>query len=224
MSRFDPVQFCANIERYKITAALIVPPVLVVLSRHPAVDEYDISTIEVLFSGAAPLGAALTRQVKERLEARKPNKQPVYVLQGYGLTETSPTTHLLQKPDAIRKIGSIGPLLPNLEARLVVDGDGEGLIDAEEGQQGELWVRGPSIMKGYLNNPTATKDSITHDMWFKTGDIAVRDKEGYYTIVDRRKELIKYKVRLVFCSKEDESEILRFRASKSLLRSSRASF
>ena len=115
-------------------------------------------------------------------------------MQGYGLTETSPTTHLIQKPDGVRKIGSIGILLPNLEARLVVDGDGDGNIDAEEGQPGELWIRGPSIMKGYRNNPTATKDSITPDGWFKTGDIAIRDSEGFYSIVDRRKELIKYKV------------------------------
>ncbi|KIK09211.1 hypothetical protein K443DRAFT_671694 [Laccaria amethystina LaAM-08-1] len=193
MARFDPVQFCANIERYKITNTLIVPPVLVVLNRHPAVDQYDMSTLEVLLSGAAPLGAALTKQVTERLLSKRKGNKPLYVIQGYGLTETSPTTHMLQTPYAISKIGSIGTLLPNLEARLVVDGDGDGNIDAEQGQPGELWVRGPSVMKGYLNNVAATKDAITTDMWFKTGDIAIRDAEGFYYIVDRRKELIKYK-------------------------------
>ncbi|KAG6884239.1 hypothetical protein C0993_000184 [Termitomyces sp. T159_Od127] len=195
MPRYDPVKFCAHIERYRITIALIVPPVLVVLARHP-VDTYDISSLETLFSGAAPLGPDLVKQVTKRLHARRNGKGDFAILQGYGLTETSPTTHLLPTPDALRKVGSIGILLPNLEARLVVDGDGGGRgdVDANEGERGELWVRGPSIMKGYLNNAAATRDSITPDGWFKTGDIAVRDTEGYYYIVDRRKELIKYKV------------------------------
>lgn len=192
MPRFDPVQFCANIEKYRINVALVVPPVLVVMARHPAVDEYDLSTVRCLFSGAAPLGGALTKSVKERLEAKRTNGIPLYVLQGYGLTETSPTTHL-QPESGAHKSGSIGVLLPNLETRLVVDGEGDGEIDAEEGQPGELWIRGPNVMKGYLNRPDATKDAITHDKWFKTGDVAVRDKEGHYYIVDRRKELIKYK-------------------------------
>ena len=117
---------------------------------------------------------------------------------------------MLQAPYAISKIGSIGTLLPNLDARLVVDGDGDGNIDAEEGQPGELWLRGPTVMKvsaiievtrlatqvmrqGYLNNVAATKDATTPDRWFKTGDVAIRDPEGFYYIVDRRKELIKYK-------------------------------
>ncbi|GLB37767.1 putative AMP-binding enzyme C-terminal domain [Lyophyllum shimeji] len=191
--RFDPEKFCAAIERYKITHALIVPPVLVVMARHPAVDKYDISSLKSLFSGAAPLGAALVKQVTERVQRRKGGKGEFTILQGYGLTETSPTTHLLPVPDAIRKVGSIGVLLPNLQARLLVDGDGNGDVEAKEGEPGELWIRGPTIMKGYLNNPAATKDSITPDGWFKTGDIAVRDNEGYYYIVDRRKELIKYK-------------------------------
>lgn len=108
---------------------------------------------------------------------------------GYGLTETSPTTHLLPIDDHLRKVGSIGPLLANLEARLVI----EDVEDAKEGEPGELWIRGPSIMKGYLNNVEATKNALTPDGWFKTGDVAIRDNEGYYYIVDRRKELIKYK-------------------------------
>jgi 4-coumarate--CoA ligase len=102
-------------------------------------------------------------------------------------------THLLPAKDYRRKIGSIGILLPNLEARLIA-GDEDNIIDAAPGEPGELWVRGPIVMKGYLNNPTATANSVTSDGWFKTGDIAVIDEEGYYKIVDRKKELIKYKV------------------------------
>jgi len=101
-------------------------------------------------------------------------------------------THLLPAKDYLRKIGSIGILLPNLEARLIAS-DEDNIIDVAPGEPGELWVRGPIVMKGYLNNPTATANSVTSDGWFKTGDIAVRDEEGYYKIVDRKKELIKYK-------------------------------
>ncbi|KAJ7209704.1 AMP binding protein [Mycena pura] len=190
-TRFDPVQFCASIEKYRITASLLVPPVLVVLARHPAVDQYDLSSLWLLFSGAAPLGDSLVNSVKTRLLARRGGSGNLVVTQGYGLTETSPTTHILAMADADCKIGSIGTLLPNLEARLVEDD--EGRVDARQGQPGELWLRGKTVMKGYLNNPTATKDAITPDGWFKTGDIAVRDVDGYYYIVDRRKELIKYK-------------------------------
>ncbi|KAG6813535.1 hypothetical protein H0H92_010240 [Tricholoma furcatifolium] len=191
MQRFDPEKFCAHIEQYSITTALIVPPVLVALTRHPAVDKYSMATLESLYSGAAPLGADLVKQVTKRMVARKGGKGDFAILQGYGLTETSPTTHLLPFPDAIRKVGSIGILLPNLEARLVVDGEGNGDVDAKQGEPGELWIRGPTVMKGYLNNKAATTDSITPDGWFKTGDIGVRDPEGYFYIVDRRKELIK---------------------------------
>ncbi|KAF5322581.1 hypothetical protein D9619_001914 [Psilocybe cf. subviscida] len=193
MARFDPVQFCANIQKYKITYALIVPPVLVAMARHPAIDQYDLSTLVTMISGAAPLGAELTKAVIARLQTRRKGQQPLNILQGYGLTETSPTTHLVPVADGARKIGSIGVLLPHLQLRLVVDGEGDGLIDAKVGEPGEIWVKGPSIMKGYLNNKEATDNAITSDRWFKTGDIGIRDPEGFYYIVDRRKELIKYK-------------------------------
>jgi len=190
-TKFEPEKFCSVIQRFRVTHSLVVPPVLVVLARHPAVDEYDLSSLRVLFSGAAPLGHTLVKQVKERLLAKRGGRGELGITQGYGLTETSPTTHLLTVEEADRKMGSIGVLLPNLEARLVHDDEGK--VDAAEGQPGELWIRGKTVMKGYLNNPTATKNSITPDGWFKTGDVAIRDKEGYYYIVDRRKELIKYK-------------------------------
>jgi len=139
------------------------------------------------------LGASLVEQVSDRLNARKKGTGTISVVQGYGLTETSPTTHLLPTSHAVEKVGSIGILLPNLEARLVVDSDANGDVEANEGESGELWIRGPTVMKGYLNNPEATTNSITPDKWFKTGDIAIRDSDGFYYIVDRRKELIKYK-------------------------------
>ncbi|CEL60419.1 hypothetical protein RSOLAG1IB_09625 [Rhizoctonia solani AG-1 IB] len=183
---FNPDEFCSYIEKYKVSAALIVPPVLVVLASHPAVDKYNISTLRFFFSGAAPLGAELQARVQQRLRSRGAN---MLITQGYGLTETSPTCTLLPLQWAEQKVGSAGELLPNLEARLVTE-DG---TDAKEGEPGEFWLRGPSVMKGYLNNPTATANSITPDGWFKTGDIAVRDSEGFFTIVDRLKELIKYK-------------------------------
>lgn len=151
-----------------------------------AVEKYNMKSLTRLMSGAAPLGAGLTRAVGKRLKSQGAQ---VTIVQGYGLTETSPVTHILPVADAERKMGSIGLLLPNLEARLVTD-DGK---DAKNGEPGELWMRGPTIMKGYLNNLKATKDCITSEGWFKTGDVAVIDDEGYSSITDRKKELIKYK-------------------------------
>ncbi|KAG6872981.1 hypothetical protein C0995_004520 [Termitomyces sp. Mi166 len=187
--RFDPESFCADIEKYKITIAMIVPPVLVILARHPAIDKYNLSSLSKAFSAAAPLGKDLILQVMKRFSSKG---IPLSVIQGYGLTETSPIAHILPPELGLHKPGSIGLLLPNLEAR-IVDPDSNIDADAEEGQPGELWLRGRTVMKGYLGNVEATRESITSDGWFKTGDICVRDNEGFYWVVDRRKELIKYK-------------------------------
>ncbi|ELU40892.1 AMP binding protein [Rhizoctonia solani AG-1 IA] len=170
---FNPETFCASIQRFKITCALVVPPVLVVLASHPVVDKYDFSSLRFLFCGAAPLRAELIASVQSRLRGRGAE---VLVPQGCGLTEMSPTVLLTPLHRATEKIGSAGELLPNLEARLV----GEDGLDVELGQ-------------GYSNNPTATRNAITPDGWFKTGDVVIRDKDGFYTIIDRLKELIKYK-------------------------------
>ncbi|KAH9956171.1 AMP binding protein [Russula dissimulans] len=189
MPKFDPEQFCQAIERYRVTAGYVVPPILLLLAHHPATNKYDLRSLNSLISGAAPLSAEVVNLVVKKLRSVGAT---VAVTQGFGLTETSPVTHALSKEDHLRKVGSIGVLLPNLEARIIASDDGE-VVDAAPGEPGELWVRGPTVMKGYLNNPTATANAITPDGWFKTGDIAVRDEEGYYKIVDRKKELIKYK-------------------------------
>ncbi|KAK0441851.1 AMP binding protein [Armillaria borealis] len=181
--RFDPLRFCEDIQKYKIQIVMLVPPIAVFLSRHPLVEKFDLSSLKLLTSGAAPLGPELTNQVTARLPSLNVNAA---VIQGFGMTELSPVTHLLPVADATRKAGSIGLLLPNLQSRIVDE-------DGRDAQPGEMWIKGPVVMKGYINNPTATVNTVTKDGWLKTGDIAIRDDEGYFFIVDRVKELIKYK-------------------------------
>jgi acyl-CoA synthetase (AMP-forming)/AMP-acid ligase II len=135
-----------------------------------------------VFSGAAPLGAELEQACAERLGCR--------VSQGYGMTESSPVSHAVPFPDGTVKPGSIGPCLPNMECRIVDPATGE---DVEQGERGELWMRGPNVMKGYLNNEEATKETVDGEGWLHTGDVAIVDEDGYFTIVDRVKELIKFK-------------------------------
>ncbi|KAG1716480.1 hypothetical protein ID866_684 [Astraeus odoratus] len=185
---FDPENFLQAIEKYRITTVLVVPPILVVFARHQAIHKYNLSSVRIIFCGAAPLSPDLVGVVKKRFQSVGSN---AIITQAYGLTETSPTVFLLPLEHADSRIGSVGFVLPNLEVRLVREDDGQVLTDVEDG--GEIWVRGPTVMKGYLNNPAATAAAITSDGWFKTGDIALRDKDGFFTIVDRRKELIKYK-------------------------------
>src|SRR5688572_6887564 len=180
MPRFDLDQFLGLIEQHGVTRAYVVPPIALALAKHPAVDASDLSSIRTIMSGAAPLGAELAEQVSERIGTT--------VIQGYGLTETSPVTHC-NKPDENRP-GTIGRALEDTECRIVDPESGE---DVDEGERGELWIRGPQVMAGYLNNDEATAATIDQDGWLHTGDIAVRDADGYFAIVDRLKELIKFK-------------------------------
>ncbi len=182
MPRFDLPQFLELIEKRQVTCAYVVPPIALALAKHPAIDEADLSSLRFIMSGAAPLGPELTDQVANRLS--------VPVTQGYGMTELSPVSHFCPI-DAI-KPGTIGPGLPGTESRLVDPESGEDIPEGAD-ERGELWVRGPQVMAGYLNNDEATKETITDDGWLRTGDIAVVDSDGYFSIVDRLKELIKYK-------------------------------
>jgi acyl-CoA synthetase (AMP-forming)/AMP-acid ligase II len=182
LPRFDLVQVLTVLQDHKIRMANIVPPILVALAKHPVVTNYDLSQLKYLFSGAAPLGTELASACQDRLG--------LTVRQGYGLTETSPVTHFHPMDDSRVVLDSVGPSAPNTECRLVDPATGD---DCAPGERGELWMRGPQLMKGYFNKPDATAACMTEDGWFKTGDVAVVDELGWYTIVDRVKELIKYK-------------------------------
>ncbi|KAK7691667.1 hypothetical protein QCA50_005066 [Cerrena zonata] len=186
MPKFDPIEFLQTIEKYKITTVLTVPPMLLVFARHPAVATCNLKSLRWMTCGAAPVPPSLIHEVQKRLASV--GSTP-YITQGFGATEASPGVSLIHWDDCFRKTGSVGKLLPNLEGRVVLE-NGE---DAPQGQPGELWVRGPNIMKGYWKNPEATKNSITSDGWYKMGDIVIMDKEEFIYVVDRLKELIKYK-------------------------------
>jgi acyl-CoA synthetase (AMP-forming)/AMP-acid ligase II len=159
------------------------------------VDQYDLSSLTSILSGAAPLDESLANAAQQRL--RKGAEDGVVVAQGYGMTELSPVSHTTpdegcEPPGVTSEVpkGSVGYAIPNTECRLI---DPETGRDAGPGQSGELWIRGPQVMKGYLNNPEATASTIDDEGWLHTGDVAVVDDEGRYTVVDRVKELIKYK-------------------------------
>ena len=181
MPRFELEQFLDLIQKHKITTAYLVPPLVLALAKHPVVDRYDLSTLDDIMSGAAPLPESVATTCATR--------NNVVVRQAYGLTETSPATHINPKAREI-KVASVGTALPNTEYRIV---DLSTLKDATQGDLGEVWIRGPQVMKGYLNNPSATEDMIDDENWLHSGDIGKADNDGYLYVVDRVKELIKYK-------------------------------
>jgi acyl-CoA synthetase (AMP-forming)/AMP-acid ligase II len=195
LPRFDLEQFLRTIQDQKITRAFVAPPIVLALAKHPLVDSFDLSSLRTITSGAAPLDESLALSAEERL--RKGAGTGVTVSQGYGMTELSPVSHTTpEKGKGPRgdeyevPKGSVGYAIPNTECRLIDPSTGE---DAADGERGELWVRGPQVMKGYLNNPEATADTVDDEGWLHTGDVAVVDEHGCYTVVDRVKELIKYK-------------------------------
>ena len=181
MPRFLLEDWCKFVQDHRITYSYIVPPIVLLLSKDPVVDKYDLSSIRMLNSGAAPLTHELVTALHKR------TKLPVK--QGYGLSETSPTTHAQEWSDWETHIGSVGKMLPGQTAKFMSP-------DATEvplGDTGELWIRGPNIFRGYLNNPEGTRNALTGDGYFKTGDVGHVDAQGNFYITDRVKELIKYK-------------------------------
>jgi acyl-CoA synthetase (AMP-forming)/AMP-acid ligase II len=182
MPRFDLDSFLETMARHGVTYANLVPPIVLALAKHPAVDRHDLSKLRTIFSGAAPLGGELAEACASRLGC--------LVFQGYGLTETSPVTHVSPVDPARAKPGSVGFPIANTECRIIDLESGEPL---GSGQRGEICVRGPQTMLGYLNRPEATAAMIDAEGWLHTGDIGFIDEDGHLYIVDRLKELIKYK-------------------------------
>jgi acyl-CoA synthetase (AMP-forming)/AMP-acid ligase II len=179
MPSFDLAGFLGLIQDHRATCTIVVPPIMLALAGHPMVDAYDLSSLRFLGCGAAPLGAEVEQRCADRLGC--------VVAQGFGMTEGA-ATFAIAPLDAPRR-GSAGRLLGGTQARIVDPGGG----DLGPGRTGELWLRGPQVMRGYRNHPEATARTITPDGWLRTGDLCYLDADGYLFVVDRLKELIKYK-------------------------------
>ena len=187
MPRFDVAAFLDAIARHRVTVAFIAPPIAVVLAKHPAVEDYDLSSLRLVFSGAAPLDGELGRALAKRLG--------VTVTQGYGMSELSPVSHFTPESAHGVDCESVGFAVPNSENKLLDPATGEEIPRPAMGvsERGELCVKGPNVMLGYLDDTAATDAMIDADGFLHTGDIATVDADGCVTIVDRIKELIKYK-------------------------------
>ncbi|CAK1368342.1 unnamed protein product [Cercospora beticola] len=181
LPKFDIEAWCRIVQDHKITMSYVVPPVVLLLTKHPIVDKYNLSSLRMMNSGAAPLTRELVDATYKRIG--------VPIKQGYGLSETSPTTHTQPWDSWQSAMGSVGTLLPNMTAKYMSPEEKE----VPQGEVGELWLSGPNIFKGYLNNVEGSKNALTEDGYFKTGDVGYQDQNGNFYITDRVKELIKYK-------------------------------
>ncbi len=181
MPRFDLEQYLQLVEKYGATILHVVPPIALALAKHPMVDKFNLSKVRAAFSAAAPLGKEVADALYARLGFR--------VSQAYGMTEVSGASHLGPNDDKI-KPASGGRLMPNMECKIVDTGTGDEL---PTGEQGEILVRGPIVMQGYFGQASATAATIDAEGWLRTGDIGYVDADGDFFIVDRTKELIKYK-------------------------------
>jgi 4-coumarate--CoA ligase len=181
--KFEEGLFLSCIENYRINFIFMVPPLMVFLAKHPMVDSYDLSSIKVLFSGAAPLSKEVTEAVKTRLPHVKT------ILQGYGMSEMTLGV-VLQTPNKPIKSGSVGSLIRGMYAKVIDPDTGKTL---GPNQRGELCFKGSQVMKGYIGNEKETKNTIDSEGYLHTGDVGYFDEDQQFFIVDRLKELIKYK-------------------------------
>ncbi|HYW03289.1 MAG TPA: long-chain fatty acid--CoA ligase [Gammaproteobacteria bacterium] len=175
-ARFDPAATLERVQRERVTTLFLVPAMWLAISRVPDFDEYDLSSLHTLLSGGAPCPIP----VIEFFQGRGLRFQ-----EGFGMTETAPNASILDNADAVRKHGSVGKPLMHMEMRIVDESD----RDVAEGETGELLVRGPNVFAGYWNRPEATREAFRGG-WFHTGDLARRDDEGFYYIVDRKKDML----------------------------------
>ncbi|MFS0692626.1 4-coumarate--CoA ligase family protein [Streptomyces nitrosporeus] len=184
LPRFDLDQFLGAVQDHRISGLYVAPPIVLALAKHPAVGDYDLSSLEYIVSAAAPLDAGLAAACSARLGLPP-------VRQAYGMTELSPGTHVVPLEAENPPPGAVGKLLPGTEMRIVSLDDPD--TDLPAGADGEILIRGPQVMKGYLGRPGATTAMIDGDGWLHTGDVGRVDEEGWLHVVDRVKELIKYK-------------------------------
>ena len=175
----QPEPLLEAISKFKPTFAPLVPTMYIGMLNHPHIKTADLTSIQGCFSGSAPLPVEVIKEFEEKTGA--------VIVEGYGLTESTPVTHINPYAGGKRKIGSIGLPIADTECRIVDLGDG--VTDMPIGESGELIVKGPQVMQGYLNRPGETEKTIS-DGWLHTGDIAKMDEEGYFYIVDRKKDMI----------------------------------
>ncbi|RAH79677.1 acetyl-CoA synthetase-like protein [Aspergillus japonicus CBS 114.51] len=186
--QFDP--FCTTIQRHRITYAYVVPPVVLELVTNPRVAQYDLRSLRMTLSAAAPLALELIHALRKKLD--------IPVRQAYGMSECAPCTHLQTFEEARTHPGSVGRLMPNMTATFAAVPGEESPVHAPgtKSLPGELWVTGPNVFRGYLNNPKADADSFSDAVpgkrFYKTGDVGYVDAHGHLFITDRVKELIKY--------------------------------
>jgi long-chain acyl-CoA synthetase len=175
----QPEPLIRAIQKFKPTFAPLVPTMYIGILNHPYIDKIDLTSIKGCFSGSAPLPVEVLRDFE--------NKTGAVIVEGYGLTESSPVTHVNPFAGGKRKVGSIGIPIPDTNCRIVDLNDG--VSDLPVGESGELLVKGPQVMKGYWNKAEETAATLTEG-WLHTGDIAKMDEEGYFYIVDRKKDMI----------------------------------
>ena len=184
MSAFVYEDMLQVIQNHKITELSVAPPILVLMSKHPATANYDLSSVTKIFSGAAPLSQSLQSECSEKFKTS--------VGQGWGMTEV--TCAGLVTPSGVEDYtGGVGLLLPNCEVKLI-DENGK---EVGEGERGELFIRGPNVSPGYWKNEKATKETMLDGGWLRSGDVALCDQRGWFYIVDRLKvnHPFKYRVR-----------------------------
>ncbi|KAA8530126.1 hypothetical protein F0562_004835 [Nyssa sinensis] len=183
MERFDLRKMLRAVEEYRVTHVALTPPVVVAMTKGDLADGYDLTSLEEVSCGGAPLG----RDLIAAFTAKFP---PAVVMQGYALTESTGAAFRQASPEESLRWGSVGRLMANCEAKIVDPDTGVALPTFKHG---ELWIKGPNIMKGYVSDPKATSATLVSDGWLRTGDLCYFDDEGFLYVVDRLKELIKYK-------------------------------
>lgn len=181
------------LKEHEVTVAHVAPPLVGFLAKHPAVASVlPLPKLRELFSGAAPLGTDLAAAAAARLggDGSGGAVRPVLVRQGYGMTEMSPASHVHPYDSPPSKVGGIGTLVPGMSCKVVSTETG---LAVGVGAVGELWLKGPNVMRGYLNNPGATAETVDGEGYLHSGDVGYVDADGCFFIVDRVKELIKVK-------------------------------